>query len=74
MHSLQLRIDVMETYMLEEMKEKLEEYPENIEDFSFFMRDRMMAEQFQWVADTLYPKRKSLSGATITIYANRIRR
>ncbi len=58
MHSLQLRIDVMETYMLEEMKEKLEEYPENIEDFSFFMRDRMMAEQFQWVADTLYPKKK----------------
>ncbi len=58
MHSLQLRIDVMETYMLEEMKEKLEEYPENIEDFSFFMRDRMMAEQFHWVADTLYPKKK----------------
>lgn len=58
MHSLQLRINVMETYMLEEMKEKLEDYPENIEDFSFFMRDRMMAEQFQWVAETLYPKKK----------------
>ncbi|MGG0777204.1 erythromycin esterase family protein [Bacillus rugosus] len=58
MHSLQLRIDVMETYMLEQMKEKLEDYPENIEDFSFFMRDRLMAEQFQWVAETLYPKKK----------------
>ncbi|MEC1622291.1 erythromycin esterase family protein [Bacillus mojavensis] len=57
-HSLQLRIDVMETYMLEEMKEKLLDYPENVEDFSFFMRDRMMAEQFQWVAETLYPKKK----------------
>lgn len=58
MHSLQLRIDVMETYMLEEMKEKLKDYPDNIEDFSFYMRDRMMAEQFQWVAETLYPKKK----------------
>ncbi|OWV35294.1 hydrolase [Bacillus spizizenii] len=58
MHSLQLRIDVMEMYMLEEMKEKLKDYPDNIEDFSFYMRDRMMAEQFQWVAETLYPKKK----------------
>ncbi|WP_439648434.1 erythromycin esterase family protein [Bacillus cabrialesii] len=58
MHSLQLRIDVMEMYMLGEMKEKLKDYPENIEDFSFYMRDRMMAEQFQWVAETLYPNKK----------------
>ncbi|RJS55081.1 hydrolase [Bacillus subtilis] len=58
MHSLQLRIDVMEMYMLEEMKEKLKDYPENIEDFSFYMRDRMIAEQFQWVAETLYPNKK----------------
>ncbi|MBU2660963.1 erythromycin esterase family protein [Bacillus cabrialesii] len=58
MHSLQLRIDVMEMYMLGEMKEKLKDYPENIEDFSFYMRDRVMAEQFQWVAETLYPNKK----------------
>lgn len=58
MHSLQLRIDVMETYMPQEMRQKLKDYPEKLEELPFVLRDRMMAEQFQWVADTLYPKKK----------------
>lgn len=34
----------MEMYMLEEMKEKLKDYLDNIEDFLFYMRDCMMVE------------------------------
>ncbi|WP_429659649.1 erythromycin esterase family protein [Bacillus halotolerans] len=58
MHSLQLRIDVMEIYMPQEMKQNLKEPLERLEDVPFILRDRMMAEQFQWVAETLYPKKK----------------
>ncbi|QIW78585.1 erythromycin esterase family protein [Bacillus tequilensis] len=58
MHSLQLRIDVMEIYMPQEMKQNLKEPLERLEDVPFILRDRMMAEQFEWVADTLYPKQK----------------
>ncbi|MEC1408034.1 erythromycin esterase family protein [Bacillus halotolerans] len=58
MHSLQLRIDVMEIYMPQEMKQNLKEPLERLEDVPFILRDRMMAEQFQWVADNLYPKQK----------------
>ncbi|RPK00039.1 hypothetical protein BSBH6_03552 [Bacillus subtilis] len=46
MHSLQLRTDVMEIYMPQKTKQKLEYSLEKLEDFPLILRDRMMAEQF----------------------------
>ncbi|GED03202.1 erythromycin esterase family protein [Bacillus atrophaeus] len=59
-HSLQLRMEIMETYLLQEMREKLEIYPEpdQMENLTFFLRDKMMAEQLEWVAEELYPDKK----------------
>ncbi|MCY8918821.1 erythromycin esterase family protein [Bacillus atrophaeus] len=50
----------METYLLQEMRGKLEIYPEpdQMENLTFFLRDKMMAEQLEWVAEELYPDKK----------------
>ncbi|WP_044642106.1 erythromycin esterase family protein [Risungbinella massiliensis] len=56
--TLQLRIRMIENYIPFEIKESQQDYPTNLEDLTFFKRDRMMAENLTIIADKIYPHEK----------------
>lgn len=56
--SLKLRKEIMNVYMVQQMKLDTGQPIEHLEDHPFFLRDRMMAQNFQWIAEELYPNKK----------------